>query len=146
MKPAIRIAGADDIAAIRLALRAAGLPAEGVDTDSGTYFVCENAGALLGAAGLEIHGDHGLLRSLVVTPGTRRRGIGQRLCRRVMDEAAKRGCAAVYLLTLDAAAYFERLGFEAIPRSDAPPGIRGSREFSALCPASAVLMRRLVGP
>jgi amino-acid N-acetyltransferase len=146
MKPAIRTAGADDVAAICLALRAAGLPVEGVDTHAGTFFVCENGGVLLGAAGLEIYGNYGLLRSLVVIPGTRRRGIGQGLCQRVMDEAATRGCGAVYLLTLDAAAYFERLGFEMVARDDAPSGIRESREFSALCPASAVLMRRLIGP
>ncbi|HEX9584807.1 MAG TPA: arsenic resistance N-acetyltransferase ArsN2 [Gammaproteobacteria bacterium] len=146
MKPVIRTAGADDVAAICLALRAAGLPVEGVDTHAGTFFVCENEGVLLGAAGLEVHGGDGLLRSLVVVPGTRRRGIGQGLCQRVMDEAANRGCGAVYLLTLDAAAYFERLGFEMVARDDAPSGIRESREFSALCPASAVLMRRRIGP
>lgn len=140
----LRNAVAGDGHDIRLALRAAGLPVEGLDAQLNGFFICETGGAFHGAAGLEVHGEDGLLRSVVVAPDKQHRGIGRRLCERVMDHARGQGCRAVYLLTLDAAGYFERLGFETIGRDQAPEGIRASREFSVLCPGSAVLMRRKI--
>ena len=144
MTLSLRNAVAADRAGIRDALRAAGLPVDGVDARLDGFFICEIGNEFQGAAGLEIHGEDGLLRSVVVAPDRQRRGIGRRLCERVMDHARDAGCRAVYLLTLDAAGYFERLGFEAIDREKAPNGIRASREFSVLCPDSAVLMRRRI--
>lgn len=144
MELTLRNAKASDLDAICGALRAEGLPVDGVEAHLDAFFVCELGGRFGGAAGLEVHGDDGLLRSVVVDPGFRRHGAGRQLCERVMTHAGSKGCLAVYLLTLDAAAYFERLGFRVIKRDEAPPGIRASEEFSSLCPDTAVLMRRSV--
>lgn len=142
MNLSVRNAVAADRDAVRKALHAAGLPADGIDSRLDGFFICESGGEFRGAAGLEVHGNDGLLRSVVVVPEIQRHGIGRRLCERVMDHARALGCRAVYLLTVDAAAYFERLGFEVLSRDEAPNGIRQSNEFSALCPADAVLMRK----
>jgi N-acetylglutamate synthase-like GNAT family acetyltransferase len=44
--------------------------------------------------------------------------------------------------TTDAAPFFDWLGFAPVSREAAPDALRRTRQFSALCPASAVLMRR----
>ena len=41
-----------------------------------------------------------------------------------------------------ATAFFERLGFERIERSEAPAELLASAEFARLCPASAICLRR----
>ena len=51
---------------------------------------------------------------------------------------------AIYLLTTSQADYFSALGYAPCPRSRVPQGIRDSRQFSALCPASADVMVKRV--
>lgn len=99
-------------------------------------------GAVLGVVGLELYGAAGLLRSTAVAESVRGKGIAAMLVGQAVSHAREKGCNALYLLTLDADRYFERLGFEIIGNDDAPGAIRNSREFTTLCPASAVLMRR----
>jgi N-acetylglutamate synthase-like GNAT family acetyltransferase len=52
------------------------------------------------------------------------------------------GLHEVFLLTNTVEAFFAQLGFDGIPRDDAPGPIRESEQFRALCPASAVVMRK----
>ncbi|HSS65887.1 MAG TPA: arsenic resistance N-acetyltransferase ArsN2 [Gammaproteobacteria bacterium] len=126
-------------------LEASGLPVEGVREGLGRFFVyVDDGGALQGVVGLEIYGTVGLLRSVAVLASARRRGIASALIEIAVARARERDCEALYLLTLDAERYFRRFGFTAIGRDDAPAGIRGSLEFTTLCPASAVLMRRML--
>lgn len=141
-----RRAVATDLNAILKLLDAAGLPHDGVESALNGCYVCEDNGRYLGVAGLEIYSGDGLLRSVAVAPAHRRRGVATALCVHVLDHARSAGCGAVYLLTLDAPGYFEKLGFETIGRDQAPPGIRASEEFAHLCPDSAVLMRRYLAP
>jgi N-acetylglutamate synthase-like GNAT family acetyltransferase len=142
----IRNATLADLPAIRDLLEAAGLPSEGVEAAIADFYVHESAGALNGAAGVELYGAEGLLRSVAVAADAQRQGIAARLCGRVVAHATEKGCQTLYLLTPDAAAYFERAGFEIASRVTAPQSIRECPEFVSLCPASAVLMRkRLVG-
>jgi amino-acid N-acetyltransferase len=49
---------------------------------------------------------------------------------------------ALYLLTIDAAAFFSRLGYQEIARSEAPAAITGTAQFAGLCPSSAHCMRK----
>jgi len=49
---------------------------------------------------------------------------------------------AIYLLTTTAEQYFPKFGFERIARSDVPPGVQTSIEFTAACPSSATVMRK----
>lgn len=44
-----------------------------------------------------------------------------------------------------AAGFFEGLGFRREERAGVPPAIQGTREFSAFCPASAVVMHLALG-
>jgi amino-acid N-acetyltransferase len=54
--------------------------------------------------------------------------------------AASMGVRSIYLLTTTAEAFFKRLGYEHIERSQAPPSIQRTREFASLCPASSAFM------
>ena len=53
------------------------------------------------------------LGSVFVPPQFRRRGIGERLCRRVMAEAERLGVGTLYLFTEDRAPFYQRMGWEA---------------------------------
>ena len=51
---------------------------------------------------------------------------------------------AVFLLTTTADRFFPRFGFERITREDVPESVRQSIEFESACPASAIVMRKLL--
>ena len=122
------------------------LTAQDVSEGWGHYFVVrEDDGRVVGVAGLELHGEDGLLRSVAVDEDYRGQGLAAALVEAVVDRARRVGLRSVYLLTTSARAYFERHGFSDCPREAAPSLIRDSWEFKSGCPASAVFMRREVG-
>ena len=137
----LRDARGDDLDAVRRLLAEAGLPVAGVEEQLLKVFrVAERGGGLTAVAGCEIHGTVGLLPSLAVREERR----GARLARRLVEDrlawARRRGLRAVYLLTTNATAYFERLGFVPVERSETPAEIRASSEFATVCPDSAIVM------
>jgi amino-acid N-acetyltransferase len=56
--------------------------------------------------------------------------------------AREAGIGRLYLLTTTAADFFAALGYERVDRGEVPEAVRGSAEFSDLCPDTAVAMRR----
>jgi amino-acid N-acetyltransferase len=70
----------------------------------------------------------------------RRRGLGQRLVRHVLDDAARSGVTKVALLTETAADFFPRFGFRAIAREAAPVEVQQSSQFQGGCCCSATAM------
>ena len=128
---------------MRALLLAAELPPEGLEDQFGPrYAVAEAGGALVGAAGMEVHGAFGLLRSVVVAPSHRGTGLGKALVVDRLAWARREGLATVFLLTTTAPRFFAALGFERAARETAPEEIRSSREFASVCPGSSALMRR----
>lgn len=100
------------------------------------------SGRLVGVIGIEVYGEVGMLRSLAVAATRRRAGLGLGLVSSAESWAAERGVKTLYLLTTTAAGFFARLGYEAIPRSEAPAAIAATAQFSELCPASSTFMRK----
>lgn len=138
----IRSAGPDDLGPVEQALGAADLPLDGLRDQFGeAYAVAVSDGHIIGVEGIEVHGHDGLLRSAVVAPEWRGRGVGDALTRNRLDWASRRGLRVVYLLTTTAGDYFPRFGFTIANRAEAPDAIRRSREFADACPASALFMR-----
>jgi amino-acid N-acetyltransferase len=124
-------------------LRRADLPETDVAERWGHYFVVhEDDGRVVGVAGLEVHGDDGLLRSVAVDVDYRRQGLGASLVQAALERASQLELGSVYLLTTDARGYFSRLGFTECPREEAPTAIRGSWEYTTGCPSTALLMKR----
>src|SRR5512139_1977086 len=125
-----------DMAAVRALLAAAELPTEDIDDPSISLVGAFDGDALVGVIGLQACGGVGLLRSLAVAPSHRDRGIARALCERVFEMTGERAMTSLWLLTTSAKDYFTRLGFEPVPRAEAPEAIRSNAQFTALCPSS----------
>ena len=111
----------------------------------GHYFVVrEDDGRVVGVAGLEIHGDDGLLRSVAVDEDYRGQGLAASLVEAALERAKKVSLRSVYLLTTTARDYFARHEFADCPRDEAPALIRESWEFRSGCPSTAAFMKRTV--
>lgn len=145
MSIALRDATPDDWPAIASLLRANRLPTEGFRESVSAAVVACDGNDVVGLAGLEIYDDAALLRSVVVSEAARGRSLGQQLTRAAMDLAGVRHVAQVYLLTTTAEAFFARLGFHIVERSNIPKTVQQSVEFMGACPASAIAMRRPIG-
>ncbi|HLG53825.1 MAG TPA: arsenic resistance N-acetyltransferase ArsN2 [Vicinamibacterales bacterium] len=144
MTTGITPAQPEDLAAISRLLSADDLPLEGLADHLATTLVARSQGHVVGAAGLEVYAEGGLLRSVVIDRGFRGTGLGRQLVEAVTGLARARGLPALYLLTTTAAAYFPKLGFVVIARDEIPMGVQQSVEFTSACPASAsALMKRL---
>jgi N-acetylglutamate synthase-like GNAT family acetyltransferase len=136
----LRPAGAADWRAIAALLEVNGLPLDGARDHLSTFVLATSGQEIAGVAGMEIHGDVALLRSVAVAPGLHRGGIGGMLVSLLVEEARKRGLRSLHLLTMTAPGYFARFGFERGPRDSAPPALRASAEFQGACPARAEFM------
>ncbi|TLY57797.1 MAG: GNAT family N-acetyltransferase [Gammaproteobacteria bacterium] len=122
-------------------LQAQGLPVSDItDEHLEHFFFIGSDGSPTGLVGLEIYGTDALLRSLVVGDNVRRKGLGSELVQHAEQYAASKSVRSIYLLTTTAEAFFKRLGYERIDRSQAPPSIERTREFASLCPASSAFM------
>jgi amino-acid N-acetyltransferase len=102
-------------------------------------------GSIIGVVGIEMYGDSGLLRSLAVDPAYRGRGLGRLLTRKIESFARHRGTKALYLLTMTAADFFAKVGYQATQRDDLPAAIRQTEEFKNLCPISAKCLFKVLG-
>ena len=90
--------------------------------------------------GLELFGEVALLRSLAVASSRRGSGLGSRLVAHAERHARDQGVQSLFLLTTTAEKFFLRRGYTRIPRDEAPAAIKGTREFSGICPASSAFM------
>ena len=139
IRPAIR----EDIGTVTGWLVSAGLPtADLTDAHMEHFLVAVINNSPVGMIGLEPFARTGLLRSLVVDPSARNSGIGRQLVTALETRAATQGIEDLWLLTIDADAFFTGLGYEEVKRDRAPADIRSTTEFSKLCPGNAVLMRK----
>lgn len=140
----IRSPRASDYGPIRQLLADANLPVNDFVAEH-LAFVARDDDQPVAAIGCEKLGDVWLLRSLVVAKGQRSRGLGAKLVAALEAEGQEQGVGEIWLLTIDADSFFESLGYQRRERDEAPESIRGTAEFSDLCPASAVLMSRSLG-
>ncbi len=108
------------------------------------FLIALEDGEPVGAIGLERFGSTGLLRSLVVAASHRGAGHGTALVEALERRATRSGIERLVLLTTTATDFFAARGYSVTDRAALPAELRASREFSALCPASAsCLARRL---
>lgn len=136
----LRTARADDLPGIERLLEASSLPTEGVAEALCSFIVAESGEEIVGVVGLELCGEHALLRSTAVHPEYRDRGLGRALVERIIAEAEARNIRALYLLTTSAERYFPSFGFVTTTRESVPGPVRATAEFEGACPASATVM------
>ena len=137
---AVRRARPDDLQGVLALLDADALPRAGVAEAFDHFQVIEVGGRIVAVAGLEVHGNDGVLRSVAVHPNFRGRAWGSRLTEAAIRSARSAGLSRLYLLTTTAEDFFPRFGFRRTERDAAPAAIRASVEFAEACPASAVAM------
>jgi N-acetylglutamate synthase-like GNAT family acetyltransferase len=125
-------------------LRASGLPIDGLVDHLNTALVARYGAAIVGCAAVEIYADGALLRSVAVAPAARGHGVGERLTEAAIALARSLRTPAVYLLTTTAESYFPRFGFVRSTRDLIPTGVQQSVEFRSACPASAIVMRKVL--
>lgn len=136
----IRPARPSDLPAVLALVTQAALPPDGVAEHIGGFLVAAREGEVVACAGLEVYGSCGLLRSVVVRPDHRGRGVGRAVVAAVIERARARGLSHLYLLTTTAAGYFARMGFRPLDRDRVPAQVQASAEFSAGCCAAAQAM------
>ena len=149
-RTSIMPATADDRGELEALLTAAKLPLDGLDDAfPGGFAIARREGAVIGAAGVEVWGEHGLLRSVVVADAQRKQHIGEALVAdrlawanaRVADAVvATRPMASVSLLTGDADRFFARLGFARIARDQLPAALAKSSQLQISACSTAVAM------
>lgn len=136
-------AAAEDLPSIVALLAQAGLPTSDlVPVALDDFIVALDGGQVIGAVGLERHGKHGLLRSLVVAPGWRDQGLGRALVEAIEARAVAAGLQSLTLLTQTAAPFLAARHYTAIDRTQAPTPVQSSREFTTLCPATSTCLTK----
>lgn len=135
-----------DLAAIQELLAANELPWSDCTEHLGNFVVIEKATKgktqLCAVGGMEVHGNIGLIRSICVQAECRDRGLGKVVYKSLEDRAGQLGLNGLFLITTTAETYFERLGYHIQDRSSLPDPICKTRQFSELCPTSAIVMKR----
>jgi amino-acid N-acetyltransferase len=93
---------------------------EDVRESIGTFLVAEERGRLLGCGALKLY-NHEMaeIRSLCVTPGLKRRGVGRALTGRLLEEAEQLGLKTVFALTRTPE-FFIKCGFRVTARQNFP--------------------------
>jgi amino-acid N-acetyltransferase len=140
----IEAATAGDLPQVHTLLGRHHLPLAGVDDHLATMIVARDGARVVGSAALELYADGALLRSVAVDPSQQGRRLGHELTEAALGLARAHGAAAVFLLTTTAERFFPRFGFEPIPRDAVPASVQASIEFTSACPASAIVMRKVL--
>jgi amino-acid N-acetyltransferase len=121
------------------------LPTDDLRRKPESFVIAVDGSERVGVGGVEIHGEDGLLRSVVVAEAHRGRGYGTVLCEKLERRARASGVKRLYLLTTTAAAFFRQRGYEEIEREAAPARIQETTEFSKLCPETATCLQKRLG-
>ncbi|MBZ9715651.1 arsenic resistance N-acetyltransferase ArsN2 [Deinococcus multiflagellatus] len=135
-----REATATDLPVVENLLIAADLSLAGVQPHFPDFVLAVQGNEVLGVAGLERYGPHGLLRSVAVRADQQGRGLGQALTREMIERATAAGLETLALLTTTAAAFFPKLGFTPVTRDKLPAALQASSQLQGGCPASAVVL------
>jgi len=133
-------ASQDELPDILALLDECELPQEGLAAHLSTTLVARNGNRVVGCSALELYQEYALLRSVAVKPSFRGQRLALHLVRTALDLAKHHQVSTVYLLTETASRFFSELGFKSIQRSDVPQKVRGSVEFTTLCPDTATVM------
>ena len=121
-------------------LQSESLPIIDLEKDLPHFFVKTVDGEIVGSIGLEHYGQSALLRSMIVSPDFRNKGIASELVNQLTGYAKEHGVKKLFLITNTAENYFQKLGFMKITREEVEKEVLQSREFNGLCPASSAIM------
>ena len=130
----------DNLGELRDTLAASGLPVADLAEPGRAFFRFDDDTGVVGYGGLEGEMTDRLLRSLLVVADRRGDGLGRSVLVLLENVARVMRVQRLHLLTDTAAPFFAGAGYVASDRATAPASIAASREFTALCPASAAYL------
>jgi len=130
--PLLRLARPEDVAAMTQLISSATLPALEVTEWLSSFWVLDDAGTLLGCAGIERYGEAAVLRSVVVAASLRGSGEGARMTEHALAFARDDGARRCYLFTMTAPEFFSRFGFERCRLDDFEPAARESWQWQGV--------------
>ena len=130
--PVLRLARPEDVDAITQLINSVTLPAIEVSDWLSGFWVLEDAGTLVGCAGIERYGAEALVRSVVVAEALRGSGEGVRMTERALAFARDDGARRCYLFTMTAAEFFSRFGFDRCRLDDFEPAAQKSWQWQAI--------------
>ncbi|MBO8172027.1 MAG: GNAT family N-acetyltransferase [Bacillaceae bacterium] len=136
MSIVVRLATQDDLETIRGLLRKGRLNTEGIDEHLDHFLVVEdvNHQKIVGTAGMEIWGKHGLLRSLAMASESWNARVGLELVRIMLNFARKKQVQDLYLITASSYEFFQNLGFQPIGLEQVPDSLKTSSHFKQYQP------------
>ncbi|AEI50473.1 Methyltransferase type 11 [Runella slithyformis DSM 19594] len=140
----IRSAQPADYESVVSLLQSVELPTEDLNPTLPDFVLAFAGEKAVGSAGADINGTTGLLRSVAVGEGFRNYKIAGRLINEVTKQARLKGVKELYLITTTADGYFEKQGYTVVNRAEVPTEIAQSRQFSNICPSSAVVMKKRI--
>lgn len=117
------------------------LPVTDIDVNKQLYVLKEGAN-IIGTAGLEIFDSVALLRSISISKDEQGKGYGKNIVDQMEKRALENGINCLYLLTTTAKDFFQKQGYSAVHRTDVPASVQQTTEFTSLCPASAIVMKK----
>ena len=120
-----------------------GLPVSDIDDDKLLYLLVDGE-KTIGTAGLEIFEDCALLRSVSVIKEEQGKGYGKIINDEIEKYVKESGINCLYLLTTTAKDFFDKQGYCVISREKSPEAVKQTAEFTSLCPASAVVMKKRI--
>jgi len=95
-------------------------PLSEICEDIRSFFVCEIGGEIVGCCALQPSWiDLAEIRSLAVDERHQGKGVGKKLVKVCLEDARSLGIRKVFALT-NSPGFFERLGFERIPKEELP--------------------------
>ncbi|WP_249744656.1 arsenic resistance N-acetyltransferase ArsN2 [Burkholderia pyrrocinia] len=142
----LRAAAVSDLVSIEVLLRACDLPVAGVVDHLPNFIVAADTGRIIACGGIEYHGDFALIRSIAVATQARGSGFGKAIVSRLLAACRSRSIEAVALRTTTAEDYFARQDFVRVQPGDVPRPLLSSGQFAGVCPASAIVMLKVLCP
>jgi len=134
----------EDKKVIMKLLQQGDLPTDDLPLNLPDFLIAKEHDTYVGVAGLERFGSVALLRSVAVDSQHQGRQIAANLVEQLLEKAKSAKMHELYLITTTADRYFERYGFKPVDRQQVPTAIQQTQQFTELCPASAIVMKRVV--
>jgi C_GCAxxG_C_C family probable redox protein len=131
---------------IILLLQQNNLPINDIEPGKQHFIVSRIEDEIVGCIGIEGYGELGLIRSLSVKQSYQNKGVGKELYSKALQYCLEKGFNKIYLLTTTAAKYFEAKGWKRIDRAAVPKIMHTSKEFSEICPTTAICMELSIIP
>jgi amino-acid N-acetyltransferase len=115
-----------------------------LDQPNVRIFRFEDSCQLVGYGGLEIFGNLALLRSVAVEKEFQGKKAGRFICNWIENWAKENHISELYLLTTTARDFFAHLNYHVIQREEFPESLKQTSQFSQLCPASSICMKKIL--